>query len=394
MIYFDNNATTRVAPEVVEAMLPWLGDHYGNPSAGYRLGREARRAVDTAREQVAALIGAVPEEIVFTSGGTESNNTAIRSALAQRPACRTLLSSTVEHSAIEDVLKCHEAAGYKALLNPVDAQGRLDLDVWRTVLAEGNVALASLIWANNETGVLSPLVEASVIAADHGVYFHTDAVQAVGKIPVNVADLPIQALSISAHKLHGPKGVGALYLNRHSRFLPQTLGGGQENGRRSGTENVPGIVGFGAAAEIAARYLEEAGAIARRRDAFESGVIAAIPDVAINGEAGNRLPNTSNLYFPGVEGEGLLILLDQAGICCSPGSACSTGAVQPSRIVKAMGYSTSRARGSVRFSFSRFTTGGEIEAAVSAIVKAVGKLRVVMPSGEGRVISGSPSRQD
>ena len=392
MIYLDNNATTRIAPEVLEAMLPWLADHYGNPSSGYRFGRDARKAIERAREQVAALIGAQPGEIVFTSGGTESNNTAIRSALALRPDCRTLVSSTVEHSAVEEVLKHHQSTGYELRRNPVDSEGRLDLEAWRTSLAEGSVAVASLILANNETGVLSPLAEAAAIAAEYGVYFHTDAVQAVGKIPLDVSALPVHVLSLSAHKLHGPKGIGALYLNRHARFEPQTLGGGQEGERRSGTENVPGVVGFGAAAEMAVRHLADAGRIAVLRDAFEAAVISALPDVVINGEPANRLPNTSNLYFPGVDGEGILILLDEAGVCCSPGSACSTGAVQPSRIVRAMGHSAARARSSVRFSLSRFTTAEEIESAAVAVVRAVGKLRVVMPSGGGRVVGPSPSR--
>lgn len=394
MIYLDNNATTQTAPEVIEAMLPWLGERYGNPSGGYRFGKEARRAVNLAREQVAALLGAVPEEVVFTSGGTESNNTALRSALSLKPDSRTILSSAVEHSAVEEVLKFYRARGYDVRLNPVDSLGRLDLDAWGQVLAEGDVALASLIWANNETGVFSPVEEAAEMAAEHGVYFHTDAVQAVGKCQVDVKSLPVQALSLSAHKLHGPKGIGALYLNRHTRFEPQTLGGGQENERRSGTENVPGIVGFGVAAELAGRYLAATEAVGRMRNEFERGVIAALPDVVVNGDSGNRLENTSNLYFPGVDGEGLLILLDEAGVCCSPGSACSTGAVQPSRIVRAMGHSAARARSSVRFSVSRFTTSGEIEEAVNAVVRAVGKLRVVMPSGGGRVVSGSRLRSD
>ncbi len=393
MIYLDNNATTCLDPEVLEAMLPWLGDHYGNPSGGYRFAREARKAVDLAREQVAALIGAQPGEIVFTSGGTESNNTAIRSALALRPDCRTLVSSTVEHSAVEEVLKYHEAAGHDLRLSPVDSIGRFDLDAWSAALAGGSVALASLILANNETGVISPIAEAADIAAGQDVYFHTDAVQAVGKIPVDVSALPIHAMSLSAHKLHGPKGIGALYLNRHARFEAQTLGGGQEQDRRSGTENVPGIVGFGVAAELAAKHLSGVVSVAALRDHFEAGVIEAIPGVVINGDPVNRLPNTSNLYFPGVDGEGLLILLDEGGVCCSPGSACSTGAVQPSRIVRAMGHSTARARSSVRFSLSRFTTREEIEASIEAVIKAVGKLRVVMPPGGGRVV-GHSSRKD
>lgn len=379
MIYLDNNATTRLAPEVLEAMRPWLGEAYGNPSAGYRFGREARRAVDQARGQVAALIGAGVEEIVFTSGGTESNNTAIRSALALRPERRAILTSTVEHSAVEEVVKFHESTGYEARYNPVDSLGHLDLEAWKANLAKGGVALASLIWANNETGVISPLAEAFALAAEHDVYCHSDAVQAVGKIPVRVGDLPLHALSISAHKLHGPKGIGALWLNPRARFLPQSLGGGQENERRSGTENVPAIVGFGVAADLAARALESRHAIATLRDRFERGVIDALPGVEINGDPDGRLPNTGNLYFPGVDGEGLLILLDEAGVCCSPGSACSTGQVKPSRIVRAMGHSNTRARASVRFSLSRFTTAEEIDEAVSAVVKAVGKLRVVLP---------------
>jgi cysteine desulfurase len=379
MIYLDNNATTRPAREVIEAMRPWLEEAYGNPSAGYRFGREARRAVDHARGQVAALIGAEVEEIVFTSGGTESNNTAIRSALALRPDHRAILTSTVEHSAVEEIVKFHAATGYEARYNPVDSLGHLDLEAWKANLAKGGVGHASLIWANNETGVVSPLSEAFALAAEHDVYCHSDAVQAVGKIPVRVDELPLHALSLSAHKLHGPKGIGALWLNRRARFLPQTLGGGQEDARRSGTENVPAIVGFGVAAELAAQALDSRRALAVLRDRFERGVIVALPDVVINGDPERRLPNTSNLYFPGVDGEGLLILLDEAGVCCSPGSACSTGQVKPSRIVRAMGHSNARARASVRFSISRFTTVEEIDAAVAAVVKAVGKLRVVLP---------------
>ena len=376
MIYLDNNATTRPAREVIEAMRPWLEEAYGNPSAGYRFGREARRAVDLARGQVAALIGAEVEEIVFTSGGTESNNTAIRSALALRPDHRAILTSTVEHSAVEEIVKFHAATGYEARYNPVDSLGHLDLEAWKANLAKGGVGHASLIWANNETGVVSPLAEAFALAAEHDVYCHSDA---VGKIPVRVDELPLHALSLSAHKLHGPKGIGALWLSRRARFLPQTLGGGQEDARRSGTENVPAIVGFGVAAELAAQALDSRRALAVLRDRFERGVIVALPDVAINGDPERRLPNTSNLYFPGVDGEGLLILLDEAGVCCSPGSACGTGQVKPSRIVRAMGHSNARARASVRFSLSRFTTVEEIDAAVAAVVKAVGKLRVVLP---------------
>lgn len=379
MIYLDNNATTRVAPEVLEVMRPWLDEAYGNPSAGYRFGRVARRAVEHAREQVAALIGAHPDEIVFTSGGTESNNAAIRSALALRPDHRAILTSTVEHSAVEEVVKHFESTGYEARYNPVDSLGQLDLEAWKANLAKGGVALATLMWANNETGVISPLAEAAAIAAEHDVYFHTDAVQAAGKIPLRPDGIPVHTLALSAHKLHGPKGIGALWIHRHVRFSPQSLGGGQEHERRSGTENVPAIVGFGVAAELALRALESSGAIAVLRDRFERGVMEAVPGVEVNGDPDKRLPNTSNLWFPGVDGEGLLILLDEAGVCCSPGSACSTGQVKPSRIVRAMGHPAARARSSVRFSLSRLTTAEEIDAAIAAVVRAVGKLRVVAP---------------
>ncbi|MAS93974.1 MAG: cysteine desulfurase NifS [Verrucomicrobiales bacterium] len=392
MIYLDNNATTRVAPEVREAMLPWLDDHYGNPSAGYRFGRESRKAIDAAREQVAALIGSHPEEVVFTSGGTESNNTAIRSALAVRPDRKGVVTSTAEHSAVDEVVKELGESGYETSFVGVDEDGALDLDEWKNALAKEGVAVASLIWANNETGVLSAIAEAARIAAEHDVYFHTDAVQAVGKIPLSVGELPIHALSLSGHKFHGPKGIGALYLNRNSRFHPLIIGGGQEDERRSGTENVPAIVGMGVAAELAKAALESANEIRDLRDRFEKGVLEVIEGAEINGDPVNRLPNTSNLYFPGVDGEGLLILLDEAGICCSPGSACSTGAVKPSRIVRAMGHSSSRARSSVRFSFSRFSTEDEVGAAITAIRTAVGKLRVVMPSSSSRVVKSSATR--
>lgn len=379
MIYLDNNATTKIAPEALSAMLPWLEDSYGNPSAGYRFGRQARRAVDHAREQVAALLGARPDEIVFTSGGTESNNAAIRSALALRPTRRALLSSTVEHSAIEEVVKHFGETGYEARFNPVDPLGHLDLESWESHLADEQVAIAALIWGNNETGVISPLAEAARLAAERDTYFHVDAVQTAGKIPIQVEDQPIQTLSLSAHKLHGPKGIGALWVHRHARFLPQSLGGGQEQERRSGTENVPAIVGFGAAAELAQEALSLADEIRALRDRFEREIIAALPDVEINGDPERRLPNTSNLFFPRVDGEGLLILLDEARVCCSPGSACSTGQVKPSRIVRAMGHPPARARSSVRFSLSRFTTAEEIDQAIAAVIKAVGKLRIVMP---------------
>ncbi len=381
MIYLDNNATTRIDPAVRDAMLPWLDEQFGNPSAGYRFGRAARRAVDDAREKVAALIDAHPEEVIFTGSGTEANNTAIHSAILSRPDRKGILTSTVEHSAVEKVAQFYDSTGYSHRPNPVDSRGTLDLDQWAENLAGEDIAVASLIWANNETGIISSVEKAAELSHEQNVFFHTDAVQAIGKIPVSVKSELFQALSMSAHKLHGPKGIGALYVNRHCRFNPLLHGGGQENERRSGTENVASIVGFGVAAELASNRLKNVSA--NLRDDFEDRVISEVEGTEINGDPENRLPNTSNLFFPGVDGEGLLILLDEANLCCSPGSACSTGSVQPSRIVKAMGYSTARARSSVRFSFSHENTEEEVIQAVAAIKTAVGKLRITMPSGGG-----------
>ncbi len=393
MIYLDNNATTQVHPEVREAMLSWLGeDGYGNPSAGYRFGKKARKAIDEARARVAALIDAEPGEIVFTSCGTESNNTALMSALRCYPDRRRIVTSTAEHSAIENPCAFFESTGYDVRRTPVDSLGRLDLDALREAVIPGETAVVSLIWANNETGMLTPVAEAAAIAAEAGALFHTDAVQAIGKHPVRVRDLGIAMLSMSGHKLHAPKGVGALFVSRHARFEPLLHGGDQEEGRRSGTENVAGIVGLGKAAELMGRALADGHAerLGALRDRFETGVLDAVEGVEVNGDRESpeaRLTNTTNLYFPGVDGEGLLILLDEAGVCCSPGSACGTGAVTPSRVIRAMGHSSERARSSVRFSVSRFNTEAEIDEAIAAVARAVGKLRVVMPRSGGRVIS-------
>ncbi|MCB1079263.1 MAG: cysteine desulfurase, partial [Verrucomicrobiae bacterium] len=364
-----------------------------NPSAGYRFGKAARRAVEEARAKVAALIDADPEEVVFTSCGTESNNTALMSALRTWPERRRIVTSTTEHSAIENPCAFFESTGYDLRRNPVDSQGRLNLEALRTMLVPGETSILSLIWANNETGMLFPIAEAAELAREAGVLFHSDAVQAVGKHPVSVRDAGIAMLSLSGHKVHAPKGVGALFVSRHVRFAPLLMGGGQEKDRRSGTENVASIVGLGEAAEVMREELANGltTRLGQLRDQFEAGVIAAIEGAEINGDPtdGARIANTTNLYFPGVDGEGLLILLDEAGVCCSPGSACGSGSVKPSRVIKAMGHSTERARSSVRFSFSMFNTEAEVESAVEAIASAVGKLRVVMPKGGSRVISRS-----
>jgi len=390
LIYLDNNATARVHPEVCVAMEPYLsGEMYGNPSAGYRFGKQAREAVEQARGQVAALLDVESEEIIFTSCGTESNNTAIQSALKCYPDRRHVVISAGEHSAIEKPCKYLESHGYRVTRLALDGEGLIDLEELEAAIEPDETALVSLIWANNETGVLSPIDEAATIAKEKGVLFHSDAVQAIGKIPIGLHDSAVSMLSLSGHKLHAPKGVGALYVNRRVRFEPWILGGGQESDRRSGTENVASIVGLGKAAVLLQNALKNENHQAHLsglRDRFEKALIGRVANTQVNGHCEKRLPNTSNLYFEGVDGEGLLILLDNAGICCSPGSACGTGSVKPSRVLTAMGFSSSRARSSVRFSLSMFTTEEEIDRAIEAVEQTVGKLRVTLPSGRGSVV--------
>jgi len=394
--YLDNNATTPLDPEVRAAMLPYLGPHFGNPSGGYAMAREARAEVEAARESVAGLIGAQTDEIVFTSCGTESILTSIASAIASFPGRRHLVTTAAEHSATyEQFKRLEERDGFEVTWVGIDSQGHVDIDAWSEAIREGETVLASMIWANNETGVIAPVVQAAEIARDKGVLFHSDAVQAGGKLPIDLgSESPLAMLSLSGHKLHAPKGIGALWVNRHVRFSPLLVGGGQENERRSGTENVLGIVGFGRAAELARTALVEnvPDRLAEMRDAFEAQVMLKWPQAEINGDVDRRLANTSNLYFPGIDAEGLLILLDRAGVCCSPGSACSTGAVEPSRVIKAMGHPASRARSSVRFSFSRFNTMAEVEAGATAVVDAAHKLDTGLGAptgGSGKVIFNS-----
>lgn len=390
MIYLDNNATTRIHPEVRQAMDPWLGEQYGNPSASYRFGRAARQALERAHQQVAELIGARPEEIVLTSGGTESDNTAVNAAVQLMPERRHLVISSVEHSAIVKPAAFWESLGYEVTRLPVDREGLLDPDLLRGAVRPGATALVSLMWANSETGVTLPVAEAGEIAQAAGALFHTDAVQGVGKVTVDLSAHPmIDLLSLSGHKFHGPKGIGALFVSGRIRFRPFLHGGGQEKDRRSGTENVPGSVGLGQAAVCARSDLGGGvpAQIGRMRDHFENLLLETVGGVDRNGSVRQRLPNTSNLFFPGVDAEGLQILLDDAGICCSPGSACGSGKVKPSAVLKAMGHGNERARSSVRFSFSAFNTMEEVELAAVAVAKAVGKLRVLLPSGGGPVIS-------
>ena len=375
MIYFDNNATTQLDPQVLRVMLPFLQDQYGNPSSAYSFGRTAAKAVATARALVAALLRCDPSEIIFTSCGTESDNTAIQSALLIDPDRKHLITSKVEHSAIIKQAEALARRGYEVTWLDVDSSGIIDLDALEDAIRK-DTAIVSLMWANNETGVLFPIEEAAEICRSKGTIFHTDAVQAAGKISLDVSRVPINFLSLSGHKLHAPKGVAALYVNRRSRFSPYLLGGGQENKRRGGTENTASIVAFGQAAELASAALnEEIGRVKTLRDRFEKGMLDTVSSVQINGDRTRRLPNTSSLAIEGVDSEGMLMLLDQRGICCSAGSACTAGSLEPSHVLKAMGFSSERARGSLRFSFSRFNTEAEVDEALQIIPNAVEKLR-------------------
>ncbi|MDP3851116.1 MAG: cysteine desulfurase family protein [Luteolibacter sp.] len=382
MIYADANATTPILPEVLDEMLPWLREGYANPSGSYAAAKSARAAVELARERVAGLIGAEPEEIVFTGCGTESVNTALRSldALAGSGA---VVVSAIEHSA---VLRCVENLSRETRRVAVNAGGSLDPGAYTAAL--DGAAFVSIMAANNETGVIQPLREAVELARARGLPVHSDAVQAAGKIPLNVRELGVDLLSLSAHKFHGPKGVGALYVRSGLRFEPLLRGGGQEAGRRSGTENTAGIVGMGAAAAGAVRYLSESGVatVAAMRDAFEAMVLSEISGVKVNGDVARRLPNTSHLSFGQCDAAGLLILLDEAGVACSAGSACMTGKQQPSHVQLAMGIAEARAKSSLRFGFSRINTMEEALRAADALKKAVEKLRRVQGPGVGPVV--------
>jgi cysteine desulfurase len=371
LIYLDNNATTPVDPAVVEAMLPYLREQFGNPSSGYGLGNRARAAIDHAREQIAALTGCRPNELIFTSSGTESNNTAIRSALELSPERQHIITSTVEHSATLRLCEQLAANGTPVTFLGVDGAGNLDLDELEHAIRP-ETALVTLHWANNETGVLFPIEQVAAITRRNRVLLHVDAVQAAGKLPVRMHEAGVQLCSFSAHKIHGPKGVGALFVSARAAFRPLLLGGGQENGRRSGTENVPGIVGFGKAAELAAEYPPH---VQQLRDGFESAVLAQLPDTLVNGNRNQRLPNTTSLAFAGVESDAALIMLDQAGICCSAGSACRTGAAEPSHVLRAMNLSPERQRGTLRFSFSRMNTAADSAAAAERVGGVIAKLR-------------------
>src|SRR5213593_1545393 len=375
IIYLDNNATTQLDPAVVDEMMPFLTKYYGNPSSGYGFAAKARKAVDLARERLAALLGCESPEIVFTSGGTESNNTAIASSLQFEPRGKHVVTNAVDHSAVLRPCQDLEKRGCAVMFLGVDQHGNLDVAELEAAIRP-ETALVSMMWANNETGVLFPVEKIAKICRQKGVLFHTDAVQVLGKIPIRLRDMAINFLSLSAHKFHGPKGVGALYVNRRTRFSPLIAGGGQENGRRGGTENVAGIVGLGKAAELACKYLAEGNCDIRSiRDRFEKSVLQAVSGASVNGTGAARIPNTSSLSFEGIESSSALILLDRHGICCSAGSACRTGSQEASHVLRVMNPNGDGARRSLRFSFSRFNTETEIDRAIEIVPKVIEKLR-------------------
>src|SRR2546429_1111648 len=395
-IYFDNNATTPLDPAVIEEMLPFLTKYYGNPSSGYAFAAKSRKAVELARERLAALLGCDTSEIVFTSGGTESNNAVIHSTLAYYPVAATkagqsetggkfatgrirhggrVVTTAVEHSAVLRPCQDLERRGCLVTFVGVDGHGNVDLaELEQAIRPE--TAIVSMMWANNETGVLFPVEKIAEICREKGVLFHTDAVQAAGKIPIRLRDTAINFLSLSAHKFHGPKGVGALYVNRRTRFTPLVAGGGQENGRRGGTENAAGIVGLGKAAELAGKHLIEGKCSVRSmRDRFEKALLETVNGALVNGAGAERIPNTSSLAFEGIESSAALLLLDRHRICCSAGSACRTGSQEASHVLRAMNPKGDGARRSLRFSFSRFNTEAQTDHVTEIVPKVIEKLR-------------------
>lgn len=386
VVYMDNNATTKVAPEVVEEMMPYITEYYGNPSSMHNFGGQVGQVIEGARKRVADLIGAEPEEITFTSCGTESDSTAILSALHAFPDKRHIITTRVEHPAIKslcenlDTLTGHK---YRVTRLKVDADGTLDMDAYKEALCE-DTAIVSIMWANNETGVIFPVAEMAKLAKDRGVLFHTDAVQAVGKIPINLKELDVDFLSLSGHKLHAPKGVGVLYVKRGTLFVPFMTGGHQENGRRGGTENVASIVGLGRACKLAAEMMEEENTRVRAlRDKLEEGLLSSIPNSMLNGHKIDRLPNTANISFEFVEGEAILLHMNQHNICASSGSACTSGSLEPSHVLRAMGVPFTAAHGSIRFSLSIYNTEEEIDFILEKMPPIIETLRKMSPFWQG-----------
>ncbi|MEW6571896.1 MAG: cysteine desulfurase NifS [Nitrospirota bacterium] len=384
-IYLDNNATTRVAPEVLEEMLPYLSKFYGNPSSMHTFGGQIHKRIEDARGRVAQLLGCEPEEIIFTSCGTESDNTAIMSAVESSPLKKHIVTSRVEHPAVRNFCKRLARKGFRVTFLPVDQSGRLNIDDLLKAVSDDTV-LVSVMYANNEVGNIYPIREISEILKDRKILFHTDAVQAVGKIPIDLKKVQVDMLSLSGHKLHAPKGVGALFVRKGTRFHPYMIGGHQEGGRRAGTENVASIIGLGKACELAMNHMtQEMNYLRVLRDKLETALLKLCPDARVNGDTDSRLPNTANLSFEFVEGEAILLRLNEFGICASSGSACSSGSLEPSHVLRAMGTPFTAIHGSIRFSLSRYNTEEEIDAVIEIVPKIIKELRLLSPFGKERL---------
>jgi cysteine desulfurase len=380
-IYLDNNATTRIAPEVLEEMMPYLTDLYGNPSSMHTFGGQLHRKVEQARGKVASLLGAEPEEIIFTSCGTESDNAAIMSAVESHSRKKHVITTRVEHPAVLNFCKHLARKGYRVTFVPVNHLGQLDLD-FLFKSADDDTAVVSIMFANNETGVIFPVAEIAERLKERDILFHTDAVQAAGKLSIDLKSLPVDMISISGHKLHAPKGIGVLYVRKGTRFSPFVIGGHQERGRRAGTENVASIVGLGKACELADKFLHEEGTYLKTlSDRLETALLSCCPDTRINGDVENRLPNTTNISFEYVEGEAILLRLNEFGICASSGSACTSGSLEPSHVLRAMGIPYTAVHGSIRFSLSRFTTNQEIDTVIQVMPGIIKELRELSPFG-------------
>ncbi len=379
IIYFDNNATTQVAPEVLEAMLPFFKDMYGNASSMHSFGGQVGKHIAVAREQIAELLGAMPDEILFTSCGTVSDNTAVISAIETQPEKKHFITTRVEHAAMLAMGDYLEKKGYDVTYLSVDSKGQLDLAELEAAIRP-DTALVSIMFANNETGTVFPIAEIAEIVKSRGVLLHVDAVQAVGKEIIDLKKLPIDFLALSGHKLHAPKGIGVLYIRRGTRFRPFLRGGHQERGRRAGTENSPYIIGLGKACELAGKNIaQERTEVARLRDMLEQGIVSQIPNSIVNGDREHRLPNTTSIAFEAVEGEAILLMLDQFGICASSGSACTSGSLEPSHVLRAMGVPFTYAHGSVRFSLSRYSTEEEVKKVIEVTPKIIENLRAISP---------------
>lgn len=379
IIYFDNNATTQVASEVLEAMLPFFKDMYGNASSMHSFGGQVGKHIAVAREQIAELLGAMPDEILFTSCGTESDNTAVISAIETQPEKKHFITTRVEHAAVLAMGDYLEKKGYDVTYLSVDSKGQLDLAELEAAIRP-DTALVSIMFANNETGTVFPIAEIAEIVKSRGVLLHVDAVQAVGKEIIDLKKLPIDFLALSGHKLHAPKGIGVLYIRRGTRFRPFLRGGHQERGRRAGTENSPYIIGLGKACELAGKNIaQERTEVARLRDMLEQGIVSQIPNSIVNGDREHRLPNTTSIAFEAVEGEAILLMLDQFGICASSGSACTSGSLEPSHVLRAMGVPFTYAHGSVRFSLSRYSTEEEVKKVIEVTPKIIENLRAISP---------------